>query len=120
MPSGLTQRLISVLQLARLALVFTAVADGVASLLLLTTLRPLDGGPLTAWRVVAAALMSVGLYGFGMTLNDIIDRRRDEQLVDNLLVEPRRDDGHARVGEELRYLRLGTFSTHRPVRITGN
>jgi hypothetical protein len=69
-----------VLQLARLALVFTAVADGVASLLLLTSLRPLDGGALTVGRVTAAALVSVGLYGFGMTLNDIIDRRRDEQL----------------------------------------
>jgi hypothetical protein len=80
MTSGLTERLLSVLQLARLALVFTAVADGVASLLLLTRLRPLDGGALTVGRVIAAALVSVGLYGFGMTLNDIIDRRRDEQL----------------------------------------
>jgi hypothetical protein len=31
-------------------------------------------------RVALAALVSVGLYGFGMSLNDIIDRRRDSQL----------------------------------------
>src|SRR5439155_20651966 len=28
----------------------------------------------------AVAAMSTGLYGFGMSLNDIIGRRRDEQL----------------------------------------
>src|SRR5687768_2592718 len=80
MTSGLTRRLLSVLQLARLALVFTAIADGAASLLLLAELRPDVSGPLTVMRVITAALVSVGLYGFGMTLNDIIDRRRDEQL----------------------------------------
>jgi 4-hydroxybenzoate polyprenyltransferase len=80
MTSGLTHRLLSVLQLARLALVFTAIADGAASLLLLSELRPDVSGPLTVMRFIAAALVSVGLYGFGMTLNDIIDRRRDEQL----------------------------------------
>ena len=80
MPAGLTQRLLSVLQLARLALVFTAIADAAASLLLLTELRADVSGPLTVMRLIAAALVSVGLYGFGMTLNDIIDRRRDEQL----------------------------------------
>jgi 4-hydroxybenzoate polyprenyltransferase len=31
-------------------------------------------------RLLAVAAMSVGLYGFGMSLNDIIDRRRDRQL----------------------------------------
>jgi hypothetical protein len=31
-------------------------------------------------RAAALAMVSVGLYGFGMSLNDIIDRRRDMQL----------------------------------------
>jgi hypothetical protein len=30
--------------------------------------------------VVAIVVVSAGLYGFGMTLNDIIDRRRDRQI----------------------------------------
>jgi hypothetical protein len=30
--------------------------------------------------VAAVAVMSAGLYGFGMSLNDIIDRRRDRQM----------------------------------------
>ena len=35
MPGGLSMRLLSVLQLTRMALVFTAIADGACSLLLL-------------------------------------------------------------------------------------
>src|SRR5204863_335570 len=31
-------------------------------------------------RVILVALISIGLYGYGMALNDIIDRRRDRQL----------------------------------------
>jgi 4-hydroxybenzoate polyprenyltransferase len=31
-------------------------------------------------RVVLVALISIGLYAYGMALNDIIDRRRDRQL----------------------------------------
>jgi 4-hydroxybenzoate polyprenyltransferase len=36
--------------------------------------------PPTALQAGAVVLMSVGLYGFGMSLNDIIDRRRDTRL----------------------------------------
>src|SRR5690606_2553345 len=31
-------------------------------------------------RITGVILVSVGLYGFGMSLNDIIDRRRDKHL----------------------------------------
>jgi hypothetical protein len=38
---------------------------------------------LDARQILAAAAVSVGLYGFGMSLNDIIDRRRDSQISPN-------------------------------------
>jgi 4-hydroxybenzoate polyprenyltransferase len=76
-----SQRLLTVLQLTRMALVFTAIADSFASLLLWArsqvgadeSVRTVIGVP----QIMAVALMSIGLYGFGMSLNDIIDRRRD-------------------------------------------
>lgn len=83
MPVGFSQRLLSVLQLTRMALVFTAVADGWASMLLWAAWRAGDGSYtvyLTLPRVIAVALVSIGLYGYGMSLNDIIDRRRDRQI----------------------------------------
>lgn len=80
----LSGRLLSLLQLTRMALVFTAIADSGCGLLLRvrasghagdTVLSALD------WRqVLCIAAISVGLYGFGMSLNDIIDHRRDRQL----------------------------------------
>jgi hypothetical protein len=83
MPS-LSQRLLPVLQLTRMALVFTAVADSLASFLIRA--RAIAGphasiAPyLDPIRIIAVIVISVGLYGFGMSLNDIIDRRRDSQL----------------------------------------
>ena len=83
----LSTRLLPVLQLTRMALVFTAIADSLCELLLrarrdvgpdLSILT--DRGGLDPWRLVAVGLVSVGLYGFGMSLNDIIDRRRDTQI----------------------------------------
>ncbi len=79
----LSQRLLSLLQLTRMALVFTAIADAQAALLLANRFQR---GPSVPWwdldyrRVLAVALVSAGLYGFGMSLNDIIDRRRDARL----------------------------------------
>ena len=81
----LSKRLLGILQLTRMALVFTAIADSFASLILLAKSRH-GGNPadpdmiLTPSRYLAVAAMSVGLYGFGMSLNDIIDRRRDRQI----------------------------------------
>jgi hypothetical protein len=84
----LSQRLLSLLQLTRMALVFTAVADGWCTLLLAAQRRAEAHGTTLAAQVdarhfLAAAAVSVGLYGFGMSLNDIIDRRRDQQISPN-------------------------------------
>ena len=81
----LSQRLLTLLQLTRMALVFTAVADGLCTVLLSAQRRAEAlGTPLwtqvSGRQVLAAAAVSVGLYGFGMSLNDIIDRRRDAQI----------------------------------------
>jgi len=89
MLTGLSRRLLTLLQLTRMALVFTAIADTQAALLLATT-APIAGkwgvslsqlaAHLQPWRMLTVAVISVGLYGFGMSLNDIIDRRRDRQM----------------------------------------
>ena len=83
---SLSRRLLPVLQLTRMALVFTAIADSSCGLMLRWTLHegrrvPFDTSPaheLREW--LAVVMISFGLYGFGMSLNDIIDRRRDAQL----------------------------------------
>lgn len=79
-----SQRLLTLLQLTRMALVFTAVADGLCTLLLAARERAGPDGSLgdhvSAGQVVSAVAVSAGLYGFGMSLNDIIDRRRDAQI----------------------------------------
>jgi hypothetical protein len=82
---SLSQRLLTLLQLTRMALVFTAIADGLCTVLLSAQRRAAAQGTtlsaqLDARQVAAAAAISVGLYGFGMSLNDIIDRRRDSQI----------------------------------------
>jgi hypothetical protein len=82
---ALSRRLLTLLQLTRMALVFTAIADGWCTLLLSAQRRAaLQGTSLSAQldarQIAAAAAISVGLYGFGMSLNDIIDRRRDSQI----------------------------------------
>jgi 4-hydroxybenzoate polyprenyltransferase len=81
----LSKRLLGVLQLTRMALVFTAIADSFCSLILLANSHH-GGSPhdpdqlLTPARYLSVAAVSIGLYGFGMSLNDIIDRRRDRQI----------------------------------------
>jgi hypothetical protein len=82
---ALSQRLLTLLQLTRMALVFTAIADGLCTVLLSAQRRAAAqgttlGAQLDARQIAAAAAISVGLYGFGMSLNDIIDRRRDSQI----------------------------------------
>jgi hypothetical protein len=83
--SSLSQRLLTLLQLTRMALVFTAVADATCTLLLSAAARAeADRTSLSSQidprQVLALVGVSVGLYGFGMSLNDIIDRRRDQQI----------------------------------------
>lgn len=85
MLQALSQRLLPVLQLTRMALVFTAIADSTCGLLMhYARLRRDIGGSildlLDRRLLIATALVSFGLYGYGMSLNDIIDRRRDSQL----------------------------------------
>jgi len=80
-----SQRLLSILQLTRMALVFTAVSNTLCSLILLAERQSQDTGrsidDFLIWhQALAISLMSLGLYSFGMSLNDIIDRRRDSQL----------------------------------------
>jgi len=80
-----SQRLLSVLQLTRMALVFTAVPNTLCELALLAKYQAKESGrsvdSFVVWdQWLAISLMSVGLYSFGMSLNDIIDRRRDSQI----------------------------------------
>jgi hypothetical protein len=80
----LSGRLLSLLQLTRMALVFTAIADSACGLLLRWRAAGRGGDAMPGsidWRqLLCIAAVSVGLYGFGMSLNDIIDHRRDRQL----------------------------------------
>ena len=83
MPGVLSRKLLPVLQLTRLALVFTAIADALCEMFLQA--RQLAGdGPLTPFiqpgRIALIVIISSCLYAFGMSLNDIVDRRRDETL----------------------------------------
>ncbi len=71
-----SHRLLALLQLTRMALVFTAISNGLAAL----ALRHAYAGDVTPNLVVATLAVAIGLYGYGMALNDIIDRRRDRQL----------------------------------------
>jgi 4-hydroxybenzoate polyprenyltransferase len=81
---SLSDRIYPLLQLTRAALVFTAISNSFAELLLRArfsaTRSAIDTGGLDPLHFASIVLVSAGLYGFGMTLNDIIDRRRDEQL----------------------------------------
>jgi 4-hydroxybenzoate polyprenyltransferase len=81
----LSHRLLTILQLTRMALVFTAISNAAAEVLLRAAVQQ-GAGPddlleaLSPWSLAAMTAVSVGLYGFGMTLNDIIDRRRDSRV----------------------------------------
>ncbi len=69
------KRLLVLLQFTRFALAFTAVADAWAFMLL----RPPGAaapGHLVA-RLLLTALVAGSVYAFGMTLNDVLDARRD-------------------------------------------
>ena len=80
-----SRRTISPPELARTALVFTAIADSWTTMLLRA--RVTDGASPGIWVVhlnpramIEMAIISAALYGFGLSLNDLIDRRRDQQL----------------------------------------
>jgi len=71
------QRVLTLLQFTRMALVFTAISNGWAAMLLQ---QHATREPIPFWYAVAMTMVSVGLYTFGMSLNDLIDRRRDSQI----------------------------------------
>src|SRR5687768_14262229 len=85
MSGVLSRRLFPILQLTRMALVFTAISNSLCTLLIWTAERHHLRGEQVLTQIpplcaVAIVVMSTGLYGFGMSLNDIIDRRRDQQI----------------------------------------
>ena len=84
MSGVIANRLFPILQLTRMALVFTAISNSLCTLLLWTWAKSGQQADLlhqVSWQqAVLVALISTGLYGFGMSLNDIIDRRRDRLL----------------------------------------
>jgi hypothetical protein len=86
---GISSRIIPLLQLTRMALVFTALSNSLCAYLLLAKYRANLAGSdsylhfVNWWHVAAIVVMSSGLYGFGMSFNDIIDRRRDQLISPN-------------------------------------
>jgi 4-hydroxybenzoate polyprenyltransferase len=80
----LSRRFLAAVQFTRFALVFTAVSNAQAALLLLAERYRLPdqalGDVLRTPQMVVMAMLSIGLYGFGMCLNDLVDRRRDASL----------------------------------------
>ncbi len=84
--NSLTRRLLPALQLTRMALVFTALADSACAMLLTAAKQAGNESlwlQLTFRQCLSLMMISVGLYGFGMSLNDIIDRRRDQHISPN-------------------------------------
>src|SRR5258706_7845871 len=83
MLNKIPKSLLPPLKSPRMPLFFTAISNSLCTLLLATRRQVGEGSVLEAlhWdRVILVALISIGLYGYGMALNDIIDRRRDRQL----------------------------------------
>lgn len=74
---SLSRRVLTLLQFTRMALVFTAISNGWAAMLLQAHAT---GVQLTVPYAIAMTVVSIGLYTFGMALNDLIDRRRDSQI----------------------------------------
>src|SRR4051812_5158585 len=70
-------RLLVLLQLTRAALAFTAIADAWTVLLLHPAGVPQQAMPVIVLRMLVTCIVSFGLYGFGMVLNDLLDARRD-------------------------------------------
>lgn len=80
----LLRRLLPILQITRVGLVYTAIADSLCGLLLHARYHPDFRGSVfdvISWpQAIALAGCSGFLYAFGMSLNDLVDRRRDLAL----------------------------------------
>ncbi len=70
-------RLLALLQLTRAALAFTAIADAWAILLLRRDTDYDAPMSIKIVQMILTGIISAGLYGFGMTLNDLLDSRHD-------------------------------------------
>lgn len=70
-------RLLALLQLTRAALAFTAIADAWTVLLLSPENEPDHPMGLMIIKMILTGIVSCGLYGFGMALNDLLDSRHD-------------------------------------------
>ena len=70
-------RLLVLLQLTRAALAFTAIADAWTVLLLHLPGTPQQSMSIIILRMLVTCIVSFGLDGFGMALNDLLDARRD-------------------------------------------
>jgi hypothetical protein len=80
--------LVASLQLARIGLVLTAVSN---IWLVMWLGRGPAGGGLQTWAALATtAAVAVGMYIFGMTLNDLMDARRDRVLAPDRPLPSRR------------------------------
>jgi hypothetical protein len=95
-----SEKVLPLLQLTRMALVFTAIADASCTFFLLHR-----GHPVPWHHLGWIAGISIGLYGFGMSLNDIIDRRRDS------MIAPHRPLPSARMGVTAAHLVCGGLFT---------
>ncbi len=73
-------RLLVLLQLTRAALAFTAIADAWTVLLLRMPGEAASGMGILIVRMMVTGVVSFGLYGFGMALNDVLDARRDQDF----------------------------------------
>src|SRR5438046_709134 len=69
-------RLLALLQLTRAALAFTAIADA-WTVFLLSVEEDHQQMGLKIATMIVIAVVSFGLYAFGMALNDLLDARRD-------------------------------------------
>lgn len=74
MPDGFSKRLFSLLQLTRMALVFTALSN------ILTEYLLQNRDSWSFYPIGLLILISISLYGLGVSLNDIIDRRKDAAI----------------------------------------
>lgn len=89
---SLSRRVLTLLQFTRMALVFTAISNGWAAMLLQADMI---GVQLTVPYAIAMTVVSIGLYTFGMALNDLIDRRRDSQIASHRPLPSGRISVHA-------------------------
>lgn len=90
MRKGLTT-LVSVLQLTRLALVWTAISNIWLIVLWSRWIEHRADSPWRLWEQLGlSAGVAIGIYVFGMTLNDVLDVRRDRLFAPDRPIPSRR------------------------------